>query len=54
MQQNSNGNLGVAVCNFGMGWLMYTKTDYFTSKDCHDEKVLRNAVSHFQIAEQIY
>ena len=29
LQQNSDGNLGMALCNFGMGWLMFTKLEYF-------------------------
>ena len=33
MQTNNEANLGVALCSFGMGCLMYHKVLYFISKD---------------------
>ena len=54
LQQSSEGNLGLALCNFGMGWLMYTKSDYFITKDFHEDKCLRKAANHFEVSEQIY
>ena len=33
---------------------MYTKSDYFVTKDFHEDKCLRKAANHFEVSEQIY